>query len=220
MKNPSLDPWCPELLAGYADGELGAHDRQTVEAHLAAHPEVRVELEAQQKLVRKSELWNQLATPSLSDTAWNEVANRIRAELHLKTDPAPNYRASDLDKSLSPRLNAWRRMTAGVAVTAAIGIMAFGFIFHNPLPIGPGTTPSVDALAVATDTEVDYISIKGLGDNALVVGQRLLAGPLDVVAIGDMVVDAIDRNLDSVGDGKEMKPRLVPHDHNKTQPVP
>ena len=69
----SNDDFNPDLLAGYADGELDAATRGRVEVHLAEHPELRSELDAQRALGRKSAFWSRLAPPSPSDSAWGRV---------------------------------------------------------------------------------------------------------------------------------------------------
>ncbi len=227
MNNPSRETWHPDLLAGYVDGELGAHDRQTVEAHLAAHPEARAELEAQKTFARKSDLWQKLATPNLSDEAWNEVANKIRASLEQPTaSPAPNYQSTESVPALSPRLNAWRRRAAGIAVSAAVALLAINFMGHVPQPTSVDPVVTTDMFVVANDGDVDIISVQGTDDKMLVVGQSPLKGALEIVGIGDVVLDAVDRNLDPRVDPKSsdskdiFKPRLIVPNETKTQPVP
>ena len=78
MNPESREPWRPEFLAGYADEELGPHDRATVEAWLADHSETAGEVEALQRLAR---LFGTAAPAPPRESAWHSIFQSICARL-------------------------------------------------------------------------------------------------------------------------------------------
>ncbi|MFL5328432.1 MAG: hypothetical protein ACJ8C4_05915 [Gemmataceae bacterium] len=224
MNTPHNEPWRPELLAGYVDGELNAHDRYLVETHLAKHPEARAELETQKDLSRKNEIWLKTAAPQPTDAMWVDLANKIRAGLQPQTTPAFSYQAVDTDREQTRRFNTWRKMAAGGSLVAAVAILAIGLVNRGPQAANVvNVTPNDGVLAVAAESEIEVVSLQGDGD-VLVVGQPPVKGPLELVTEGEMVVLGSDRGLYSPEskDGKDpRKPILLgPSDKNPTQPVP
>src|SRR5436305_1016702 len=106
-----------ELLAGYADGELGPADRTTVEAWVAADPAALAELEAQQRLSRKNaDLWQRLNPPVPSGAAWDGVLAGVKDGIMPPT-LAPSYRTA------KPQGMARRWSLAGVAVAALLLVL-------------------------------------------------------------------------------------------------
>jgi len=221
MNQPSENNWRPDLLAGYVDGELGPHDRKSVEAYLAAHSEVKADLEAQQAFARKSQIWQQMAVPQPSEAAWNNVSANISAALQPAAGPTLNYIAADDDV----RVPRWRRVAAGLSVIAAVLILALGIKLSGP-QLGGGTADDAaisDVFGIAKAGDIEIISLQG-EDNMLLVGQSPLSSPVELVTAGDVVVHAIDSGLiDKQANEKDkIDPRkpimITPTD--KIQPVP
>lgn len=167
----------PEMLAGYADGELSAADRLTVEAWLAADAAAQTELETQQRLSHKNvELWTKVAPPMPSDAVWSRVLSSIDAGVQPAM-PSVNYRTS------GPRgRNRW---AVAVAAVAAMFLIAIGYNFF------PNTSHNINGLYSANDVfqiaradQIDILSVQG-DDDMIVVGRPPLAGPMDLVTVGD-----------------------------------
>ena len=71
MTNSDPDDLTPELLAAYADGELGPCDRARVEQWLADRPGARDLLEEQESLgPRNVEFWQAVSPPDPSPREW------------------------------------------------------------------------------------------------------------------------------------------------------
>lgn len=190
----SNDDFNPDLLAGYADGELDSSTRGRVDAYLATHPEVRSELELQRTLSRKSAFWSRLAPPSPSDSAWGRTLGGIRSELNPAT-PA-GYRTP----VAVPR-SRWFRAALSVSGIAAAMMVAFVMMSNGPnnSTIQP-LVSSDEVLPITLASEVDIFSIQG-DDAVIVVGQPPLVGPMELISVGEYALDAIRTDPDG-RDGK------------------
>ncbi len=171
-------PQRPELLAGYADGELGPADRAMVEGWIATDATLRADLETQQRLTHKNaDLWQKLAAPAPSDADWGRVLAGIEAGVQPAV-PAVNYRTSGQ--------RGWSRWAVAAAAIAALFMIAIG---QNFLPKTTNGNPNGlysadDAYQVAAASDVNILSVQG-DDGMIVVGLLPLNGLLDVVTIGD-----------------------------------
>jgi anti-sigma factor RsiW len=166
---PSLPP--PEL-AGYVDGELDAARCARVEAWLADHPEAAADVEAQRQLLR---LWRTTPPPEPAESAWAPVLTRLEAVLPA----APSPRRAGVP---------WRALVVAGLVAASVAALVVGswLLKRYPRPDQtPGSEPA-EALEVASDTDVDIISMEGDDVSGLVTGEPLVSGPL-VLALPDEV---------------------------------
>ncbi len=176
--NPNHNiPQRPELLAGYADGELGPADRAMVEGWIATDATLRADLETQQRLTHKNaDLWQKIAPPVPSDAAWSRVLAGIEAGVQPAV-PGVNYRTSGQ--------RGWSRWALAAAAIAALFLVAVGFSFfpttnHNI----NGLYTASDAFQIARADEIDILSVQG-DEDMIVVGRLPLGGPLDLVTVGD-----------------------------------
>jgi anti-sigma factor RsiW len=201
-------------LAGLADGELSGQERADAEAWVESDAAARDEYNAQRQFSPRGSFWSRVAPPEPSPAAWADALDRIRRGVGPVAEPLPVRPASG-------RRRAWAVSAIAAAVLFAVGALS--------LPRrGPGDripVASGEALPVVAHHEVEIVSVQGDGLDALVVGQPLLSGPLDIVTVGDTVLDVI------VSDGGEspMTPQIPGSDPkkvtpgqpgNRTQPVP
>lgn len=217
--NPNDKPWPIETLAAHADGELSSNDRASLDAWLLTHPESRKELDAQKLFARKHQaFWIKTAAPHPTEAQWNCVLDKICDSLQ----PArPSY------QEIKP--TKWRNWMAACATVAMAALIAVKFMGGPPQPAGPGTNGievvSADAYSVASENDVDIISIQGDDGSIIVVGMPPLAGTLEMTTVGDVKLEAIV----SDADGQPVKPGTLPADlkkglyinpADKTTPVP
>jgi hypothetical protein len=140
--------------------------------------------------------------------------------LRPQTTVAPNYHATEEE----PRLPVWRRATAGVAVMAAMLLLAVGVVTQKPDIVFP---TSSDSFAVATADDVEIVSVQG-DDSMLVVGVPPVHGPIEFATVGDVVGLAIDNGATiDPKDPKSIDPLdpkkgswILPGSDNKTLPTP
>jgi anti-sigma factor RsiW len=212
------DAWRPELLAGYADGELSPSDRAIVEAHLAAHPHAQAQLKVQKHFSpQNTALWHRGAPSPVSESEWSRVFNRI----YQRIQPAdkPSYRV--------PVRNNWKRMLVGMSALAAALLLAVAL---NYQPVDSSKTNpyvasnTIDAWPVALADDVDIISLQG-DETMIVIGLPPLAGPLEMTTYGDVVLESIISDADgqptkiNIAGTDPHKPMWV-DPTEKTHPVP
>jgi len=190
---PNHEPWRPELLAGYVDGELGPAERASVEAWLAAHPEGRAELNAQRELSRHNVVfWKKLALPAPGEAAWARIGVRLHDAVQPPY-PAVYYRDPE---PMRPKRAAWQRWAMGLAATAALVLAAWSLTLAPGLGTNDTTVSQADdSYPVAKADDVDVITLQG-DDNLLVVGQPPLTGAIDIITVGDVVFEAIRSDTD------------------------
>jgi len=220
-KTGDYDDCYPDRLAGYADGELSTSERTQVEEWLVDHPEAKAELELQRSWSRKNPYWLKVTPPSPSDSSWNRVLGGIRNGLE------PASTTVDYRTPTQPRRSTWLRWSAGLtAVAAALAIALH--LAPNPAvdPIMVVKVDESEALPIVVAAEVDILSLQGDDASLLLVGQPPLGGPIVLVGIGDVALDAIMTEPDgrpakaTILVGSDLKkPIFVPNDKT-TQPVP
>ena len=168
----------PELLAAYADGELGPRDRARVERWLAAHPESRDLLDDQESLgPRNAEFWQAVRPPEPTPGQWAAARRGVRARV-----------------SASRRWVSWGG-PLGVAVAAATVFLALPAV-NRPAPADGPALPAVvpqpadpddEPFAMAGPDEVRIISLPEAAAHLLVVGEHPLGDSLVVLARADEV---------------------------------
>ena len=157
----------PELLAGYADGELCPALRARVEAWLAEHPEALDQLESQGLLgPGNKEFWESVRPPTPSPADWADVRSELSGGLRR------------------PRrgLKTWAGAVGLLAATAALVTVFVGnprpCVFKNCLP-APTAAPAAPAPSeddepyqFARADEVRYLALPEAAAPMLVVGEH------------------------------------------------
>jgi hypothetical protein len=170
-----------QQLAAYVDGELGSVDRAAVETWLRDHPEDRADVDAHRRLAR---LWQANNPPPPDEAAWAGALARIDADLASGAHAArPAARGR--------RLAGVVRLAAAVASVAAalvLGLSLTGLFLPRP----PAT---VEVLPVASDGDVEILSIEGGDVGALVVGQPPVQGQLMLASADDVTVEKSGRDV-------------------------
>lgn len=129
------EPW-PDILAAYADGELAPAARAAVERWLAAHPEARDLLRAQQELGPGNDrFWRAAEPPQPSAARWLAVRWAVGEGIPSEP-PAGGW-------------GGWRGWAAAAAVlvAAAAGLLlAFGPRLNPPVQevAQPGAEPPAE----------------------------------------------------------------------------
>ncbi len=187
----------PDLLAAYADGELDAAGRARVEAWLAAHPAARADLAAQRRLSRRNrKFWRFAAAPPPSEGSWAKVFGRVQDALDAPVRPAPPVPSAPPRRRLA-------RYAAAMLATAAAALVALRLGGPRPdgaVAVAPEPPPAHDALVLATDADVDIISIDDRDAGQIVVGRPPLAHT-DVVVlagIGEVDLKGIQKDADGM----------------------
>jgi anti-sigma factor RsiW len=180
--DPPHDPKPPELAA-YVDGELDAASCGPVEAWLADHPEAAAEVESQRRLLR---LWRETRPPEPLEAEWATVLARLEAALPAA---APWVEARQ-------RAARYRRALVWAAVVAAsIAAVLVGRWLLNR-STEPGNPPGQDSpeapFEVASDADVEIISIEGDDVSALVAGEPPVREPLVLALPGEVTVREVD----------------------------
>lgn len=156
----------PELLAGYADGELPPPLRARVEAWLADHPEFFDQLEAQEALGPGNvEFWRAVRPPSPARADWRSTRNEIASQL--------------------PR-GGLRRWAGAAALLATAACLLVVFVGHPPPPCGldvglPLLCPADaddEPYPIARADEVRYLSLPESVAPLLLTGEQPLSRPL------------------------------------------
>lgn len=168
MNAPRPDDLTSELLAGYADGELSAADRELVERWLAESPEARDLLDGQESLSpRNGEFWSAVRVPEPSAAQWANTLEGIRANR-----PAPARRR-------------WVGLLGPLALLATAASLLFALPLADrpgvpaPLP-APSVVPAEDEepFQMASADDVRIISMPEDAAGMLVVGDHPLRDPL------------------------------------------
>lgn len=168
----------PELIAAYADGELGPRDRAHVERWLADHPEAGDRLETQESLgPRNADLWAGAPEPSTRQWAacLHGIEDRVRPS---------SYRV----------WVAWSGAMTLFAAAAAVFLVVAGADRPGP---PSGVLPAVPSVAVVAADEVPYpmatsddvriISLPEAAAHLLIVGEHPLRESLVLLANADEV---------------------------------
>jgi hypothetical protein len=154
------------------DGELGPADHAAVEDWLLDHPADRAAVDADRRL---TELMRVSAAPDPGEAAWAGVLQRIAS-----APPAPARRPL--------RRGRW----IALAFAVAAGLAAAAVL----LAVLPGKP--VEPLPVASDDDIEIISMDGGDERALVVGQPPVHGPFLLASAGDVTVDDTGHDVDVI----------------------
>jgi anti-sigma factor RsiW len=205
MTNSEPNDLPPELLAAYADGELGPNDRARVEQWVADHPEARELLEDQEALgPRNVEFWQAVSPPEPSPRVWEATLRGIR------------------DRSRVPPSRRWLPWVSSLALVATATAATVLFV----LPAGPGgpgdgpeltavrspaTEPDDEPFAMASADEVRIVSLPESAAHLLVVGEHPLGNTLIVLARADEI-EFFGVNTDPSGRFPEVPTEVAPDD--------
>jgi hypothetical protein len=162
----------PEQFAAYSDGELGPADRAAVDEWLLDHPTDRAEVDAARRLAR---LMQATAAADPGEAAWAGVLERVAA-----APPAPARRPV--------RRHRW----IALVVVAAAGLAAAAVVLAL-LPRQP-----VEPLHVASDDDIEIISMDGGDVRALLVGQPPVHGAFVLALPDDITVDDTGHDVNIV----------------------
>lgn len=192
MNSFSDDELPPELLAGYADGELSPELAERVERWLAQHPDARDLLEDQLSLTRHNRDWvDEIAPPTPSVDAWERCRDGIQSGLRPK------------------RLQtAWRPVMFMTTMAATLFLAVWS---TNRQTIEPLILPWLvaeeddESLVLANHDEIEIVSLPEAAVPLLIVGQK----PWD-----DALVLAKSHELEFIGVGNDADGRFpdVPTD--------
>jgi hypothetical protein len=160
----------PSHFTAYLDGGLGPWERARLEAWLAAHPEDAAELAAQRHLAH---LWQETAPDGPDEVTWARVLGRVEGTLAGRTAVRPRSRRPRGWPGL-----AWAWTAALLAGSAAAVALAF---FTPPPPV-PEPWP------VASNDDVELVSVDRGDYDALVVGVPPLRGPIQLASAEDVFV--------------------------------
>jgi anti-sigma factor RsiW len=190
--NPHPDPDAPwlELLAAYVDDELDDATREEVARWLAAHPEAKAELRAQQTFSPDNwRLWRKAEPPMPSEDAWCVVRNEVAARTERKADPAPR----------PVRRSAWKWIagTLATAGTAAAVMLGGGTPKVPPAPPPFQTAPVEDdgqyaelvVLPVIGPDDVEFHRVPGDAVAFLPLGAVPTVGRLVLASADDVRIE-------------------------------
>jgi hypothetical protein len=184
------DSTMPELIAGYADGELNAADRGRVEAWLAANPGASAELETQRRFGRHRQLWKGIPEPS--EAEWRQVLLRVQFAVAAARPAEPP----------AGRVSRRRLLAALVAVAAAILLAIALFPRDQSQKAGPESAAD-EAFACAELDDVEIMRIFEADVDCLVIGEPPLRRAIVLATIDD--VDGLKAAKDTDG----MMPMMV-----------
>jgi hypothetical protein len=183
-----------EQLAAYADGELDAAGRAQVESWLAVSPEARQELEALRRVSRSNrKLWQASSGPTPSEASWAKLLTRVQQALAVSPRPA------------EPTPARRSRLLRLVPLAAAAAVLAFIFLWPASAPNVAPPGGDEEAWAVASDDDVEIVSIQDSDTELLVVGLPPLP---DTVVVA--LASANDVTLENVAaDSDGMMPKVL-----------
>ncbi len=176
------DTLSPELLAGYADGELPPAECRCVEAWLDAHPEARADVEAQRRLAR---LFDEAAAPSPADERWAEALGQVQQRL-----AAPTGR---------------RRWAAvAVAVLAAAAAVLLALALKGPpgghvSPVDQPPPAGEEPWEVVSADDVEILSMDDRDRGTLVVGEPPVNEPMELLTEDEVKVNKLPDAPGQVG---------------------
>jgi anti-sigma factor RsiW len=202
MSDRLPDDLPPELLAAYADGELGPRDRARVERWLADRPEARETLDEQESLSPKNvEFWQAVSPPEPSRRQWAAALRGIHG------------------RSRIPATRRWLPWVGSLALaaTATAATVFFALPPANlPAPSVPAAAPPLagpddEPYAMASADEVQIISLPEEAAHLLVVGEHPLRGQAVVLAKADEI-EFLGIGTDLAGRFPELPTELAPDD--------
>jgi hypothetical protein len=179
----------PELLAAYADDELGTKDRENVETWLAGHPEASAHIEA---LHEMGQLWQETQPDEPDDSAWEAVLSGIENGLKKTKAPAATRQET---KRATNRIS-WASMLIRVASAAAAILLLMALDRMSPQE--PSLSGPIEPWPLASSDDVDIISMHGRDTGLLVVGEPPLREPLALASAGDVFVESVHPDEDGM----------------------
>jgi hypothetical protein len=192
-----IDPPSPQQLAAYADGELDPVSRTKVADWLARHPDAAAEIDAHLGIQETAQA---VPPPEPGEAAWSALLKRI-------DERTQNIRAGKKQNAvLAAQRRAWiLRRLRDVTVAAAAILVAF-LLMRNPNPgssvtKGPSqTAPTrvVKVLPVASDDDVEIISMEAADRRMLPVGEPPLHLPFILAEPGDVLVEKVEQDTDGM----------------------
>ena len=166
-------PW-PDVLAAYADGELGPAEQAEVERRLNADPSARAAVDGQRQLSPENwRLWQGAEPPMPTDDTWATVGESVAAALQAPRGPAHGARWA--------RAGLWLGVAVGTAVAASVLAILSGLFAPALAP--PVEDAPADPLAgyavlpLAAEDEVEVHRVAEPGAGWLPVGANPLTGP-------------------------------------------
>jgi hypothetical protein len=179
----------PQQLSAYLDGELDAVVQLRVANWLAEHPAAAAELEA---LRAVKQVGQATPPPEPSDAAWATLLERIDQRTRLQR-PAQVPGAKPAERAVVLRIGV---------MAAAVAAVVMALLLSRPAVESPGRLPSVPTvvkrLPVASDDDVEIISIDAGDMHFLAVGLLPLRGPFVLAAPGDVALEKIEQDTDGM----------------------
>ena len=182
-------PW-PDVLAAYADGELGPADHAEVKRRLCADPAARSDLDGQRQLSPENwRLWQRAEPPLPTDDTWASVGAAVAGALQAPHQPARGPR-------WGRRAGPWLGVVVGTAVAASVLAIVGGVIAPQSPPVaveGPADDPLAGyaVLPVAADDDVEVHRVAGAEVGWLPVGAHPLPERFVLAAAGDIELEAV-----------------------------
>lgn len=180
----------PDQLAAYFDGALGPAARARVAEWLAAHPKAAADLEAQRMVPPEFAS----PPPEPSEAAWSSVLERIDERTQVIKARQRRERLGRFRGRLYAA-RYWLGAGAAAAVVAAL-------LLYRPAGGPPAPEPHrpqvVKALPVASDDDVQVISMEAGDARTLVVGQSPLPRHFALAQPGDVWDVVIEPDADGV----------------------
>jgi hypothetical protein len=176
----------PEQLVAYVDAKLDADLYHRIETWLADHPEEAAEVAAQRRLAR---VWQETTPAEPSALAWQRVFAGIESGVApVVAQPAGSVR---------------RRLTwgVGIAATAAALIWVTFALRDAGSPPPRAELPREETwepLALASQGDVEIISVAPEDMGALLVGEPPLREAVVLARSGDVTVQSVTPDVDGM----------------------
>jgi hypothetical protein len=171
----------PELLIAYVDGELDNLQKDSLETWLESHPEAQEDIRDYRHLSR---LWQDTAPHGPADARWAAVLTRIEHRLAAEvSSPA---------QETNPGGHFWPALRRAGLIAASLA--ACFFLITWALQRVPQPTPSPERtqpFPVASDQDVEILSIDDADVVTLPVGEPPVPGPLILASGGDIVLESV-----------------------------
>jgi hypothetical protein len=205
----------PELLAGYADGELPGPQRRAVEAWLIGDPAAERAAVRHCCLARRLRgLFRRTAPPPPCPLAWAGVLTGIAASLERANPVTPTPARTGHFPGRSALLGV---------VAASVAVLIGGPEWRRPLAVLPSDTPAAPAITAAdgflvmNNVDVDILSLRPADATILLVGVSPLPEALEFAAAGDVTVHSVQPGPDGTrpemaDDGMPMLVAPAPRD--------
>jgi hypothetical protein len=198
-QNEGLQP-APDQFSAFVDGELEPAQHDQVASWLVAHPDDAITVEAYRRLDR---VWKQTAAPEPTSAAWDAILSRLETVL----PPATQTTVVPSQRPWMPRFVA--RLAAVAALLTVIWLTR-PFWAHKDTTVDPENPRVVDTdqagntnrndgdlveepFLVASNQDVQIITMDARDTDALLVGAPPIQGDLDLAGHNDVTL--MDRLL-------------------------